>query len=92
MNNKKVQAQMQIDVSFISDASKLVKSLQEATQKLDLGSPLAKQFETEMTKGFKDTLANMSKLEEGLSKKGLNSKTYTDFFNNMNRQGKGIIY
>ena len=84
MNNKKVQAQMQIDVSFVSDASKLVKSLQEATQRLDLSSPLTKQFETEMTKSFKDTLANMSKLEEGLSKKGLNSKAYTDFFNNMN--------
>ena len=75
---------MQIDVSFVSDASKLVKSLQEATQRLDLSSPLTKQFETEMTKSFKDTLANMSKLEEGLSKKGLNSKAYTDFFNNMN--------
>jgi len=84
MNNKKVQAQMQIDVSFVSDASKLVKSLQDATQKLDLSSPLAKQFETEMTKGFKDTLANMSKLEEGLSKKGLSQKTYTEFFNGMN--------
>ena len=84
MNNKKAQAQMQIDVSFVSDTSKLVKSLQDATKNLDLGSPLAKQFETEMTKGFKDTLNNLSKMEEGLGKKGLSAKTYTEFFNSMN--------
>ena len=38
MNNKKVQAQMQIDVSFIGNTTKLVKDLQTATKGLNLSS------------------------------------------------------
>ena len=84
MNNKKVQAQMQIDVSFIGNTTKLVKDLQTATKGLNLSSTLTKQFETEMNRSFKETLGNLSKLTEGLGKKGFSAKQYTDFFNNIN--------
>ena len=84
MNNKKIQAQMQIDVSFIGNTTKLVKDLQTATKGLNLSSTLTKQFETEMNRSFKETLGNLSKLTEGLGKKGFSAKQYTDFFNNIN--------
>lgn len=84
MNNKKVQAQMQIDVSFIGNTTKLVKDLQTATKGLNLSSTLTKQFETDMNRSFKETLGNLSKLTEGLGKKGFSAKQYTDFFNNIN--------
>jgi TP901 family phage tail tape measure protein len=84
MNNKKIQAQMQIDVSFIGNTTKLVKDLQTATKGLNLSSTLTKQFETDMNRSFKETLGNLSKLTEGLGKKGFSAKQYTDFFNNIN--------
>ena len=84
MNNKKVQAQMQIDVSFVGNTTKLVKDLQTATKGLNLSSTLTKQFETDMNRSFKETLGNLSKLTEGLGKKGFSSKQYTEFFNNIN--------
>lgn len=84
MNNKKVQAQMQIDVSFIGNTTRLVKDLQTATKGLNLSSTLTKQFEADMNRSFKETLGNLSKLTEGLGKKGFSAKQYTDFFNNIN--------
>lgn len=84
MNNKKIQAQMQIDVSFIGNTTKLVKDLQTAIKGLNLSSTLTKQFETDMNRSFKETLGNLSKLTEGLGKKGFSAKQYTDFFNNIN--------
>lgn len=84
MNNKKVQAQMQIDVSFIGNTTKLVKELQSSFKSLDLSSNLTKQFEVGVSKGFKDLLSNLDKMSEGLSKKGLSTKQYTNFFDTMN--------
>lgn len=84
MNNKKVQAQMQIDVSFIGNTTKLVKELQSSFKNLDLTSNLTKQFESGINKGFKDLLSNLDKMSEGLGKKGLSTKQYTNFFDTMN--------
>ena len=84
MNGKKVQAQMQIDVSFLADTTKLVKDLQSTTQKLNLDSSFSKQLATNLSKGFKEVFSNLDKMSEGLSKKGLSPKQYTTFFNTMN--------
>lgn len=84
MANKKVQAQMQIDVSFVGNTTKLVKELQSSFKNLDLSSNLTKQFESGVNKGFKDLISNLDKMSEGLSKKGLSTKQYTNFFDTMN--------
>ena len=82
--SKKTRPELQIDVGFVSDTTKLVKDLQSATKGLKLNSPLTKEFESNLTRSFKDTIGNLNKMAEGLSKQGLNSKQYTEFFNNMN--------
>lgn len=84
MTNKKVQAQMQINVSFVGNSTKLVKNLEQNFSKLNLSSGLTKQLEADLNKSFKDIYANLGKMTEGLSKKGLSSKQYEDFFNALN--------
>ena len=84
MNSKRVQAQMQIDVSFLADTTKLVKQLQDSTNKLNLDAGFTKQFSNNLNKGFKEIFSNLDKMTEGLSKKGLSPKQYTTFFNGMN--------
>ena len=84
MNSKRVQAQMQIDVSFLADTTKLVKQLQDSTNKLNLDAGFTKQFSNNLNKGFKEIFSNLDKMTEGLSKKGLSPKQYTAFFNGMN--------
>lgn len=84
MNNKKIQAQMQIDVSFIGDSTKLLKALESSFSKLNLTSSLTKGLETDLTKSFKNTYANLEKMSSGLSKKGLSTKQYNAFFTELN--------
>ena len=84
MASRKVQAQMQIDVSFVGNTTKLFKDLEQSLSKLNLSSNLTKQLEADLTKGFKDTFANLGKMTEGLTKTGLNAKQYTAFFNTKN--------
>lgn len=91
MANKKVQAQMQINVSFLSDTTKLVKQLESATKNLNLDSSFGKQFSATLNKSFKDVYSNIDRMTEGLSKKGLSSKQYTAFFNSMNARLKDSI-
>ena len=86
MTNKKVQAQMQIDVSFVGNTTKLIKDLEHSFSKLNLSSNLTKQLEYDLNKGFKDTFSNLGKMAEGLSKPGLSSKQYTTFFDNINKK------
>ena len=84
MNNKKVQAHMQLNVTFVSDAAKMVKDLQTSLKSLDFSSGFTKQLENNLNKSFKDTLTNLDKMADGLSKKGLNPKQYMDFFTAIN--------
>lgn len=84
MNNRKVQAHMQINVSFLGDTTRLVKQLEDTTKKLNLEGSFTKQLGTNLTKGFKEVYSTIEKMGEGLSKKGLSSKQYTAFFNEMN--------
>ena len=84
MNKRKVQAQMELDISFIGNTTKLVKQLQDIPKNLNLGTGLGKSFESGIEKSIKDTIANLNKLGEGLSKKGLSTKQYETFFNKMN--------
>jgi TP901 family phage tail tape measure protein len=84
MNSKRVNAQMQVNVSFVGNTTKLVKDLQAATKELNFGSSLTKQFETEMNRSFRDVLSNLNKMGEGLGKKGFSAKQYADFFNSIN--------
>lgn len=86
MASKKIQAQMQIDVSFIGNTTKLVKDLEQSFSKLNLSSTLTKQIETDLNRGFKDTFANLGKMIEGLSKPGLSAKQYTSFFDSINKR------
>lgn len=91
MSNKRLQAQMQIDVSFLSDTTKLVKQLEDSTKSLKLDSEFGKQFSSSLTKSFKDVYANIEKMSEGLSKKGLSSKQYASFFEDMNNRLKDSL-
>lgn len=84
MNNKKVQAQMQLNVSFVADTATLVKKLESSLDKIKIGSNLTKQFEADIDKGFKELFNNLNKMSEGLSKKGLNVKQYNEFFTSIN--------
>ena len=88
MASRKVQSQMQINVSFVGETTKLFKNLEQSLSKLNLSSTLTKQLETELTKGFKDTFANLNKMAGGLSKSGLNSRQYTSFFTDINNKIK----
>lgn len=91
MSNKKIQAQMQIDVTFLGDTTKLVKQLEDSTKKLNLSSDFGKQLGTSLTKSFKEVYSIIDKMSEGLSKKGLSSKQYTSFFESMNERLKDSL-
>ena len=84
MNNKKIQAQMQIDVSFVGKTTNLVKDLQSGIKSLDLSSALTKNIGSNLNKSFKDIYANLDRMSEGLSKKGLSPKQYSIFFDTIN--------
>lgn len=84
MANNKTRAQIQIDVSFVTNATKLVKDLQGGLKGLDLSSGLTKQLEVDLNRSFKEVFSNLNKMSEGLGKKGLNAKQYQDFFTQMN--------
>lgn len=83
MNNKRIQANMQVDVSFLANTTQLVKQLESDVGKLNLNSTLGNKFNTTLEKGFKTIYSDLSKMTEGLSKKGLSTKQYTQFFNSM---------
>lgn len=91
MSNKKVQAQMQINVSFLSDTKQLVKQLEDSTRSLKLDSSFGRQLSSSLDKSFKDVYSNLDRMIEGLSKKGLSSKQYTSFFNGMNDRLKDSL-
>ena len=82
MNNKKVQANMQINVSFLADSQKLVKELNNIPNQLHLSNKITEQ----LGRGFNTTIqnlsANLNKMLDGLSKPGLNAKQYTSIFDN----------
>lgn len=86
MNNKKIQSQMQINVSFIGDATKMLKTLEKDVSNLNLSSTLTKGLETNLNKTFQSLYSNLDKMSEGLSKKGLSAKQYTDFFEGVNKK------
>ena len=94
MANNKTKAQIQIDVSFVSNATKLVKDLQGGLKGLNLSSVLTKDLATGLNQGFKTLIGDLNKMSEGLGKKGLNPKQYQEFFNQMNtkiQQSTGFI-
>lgn len=94
MANNKTKAQIQIDVSFVTNATKLVKDLQGGLKGLNLSSVLTKDLATGLNQGFKTLIGDLNKMTEGLSKKGLNPKQYQEFFNQMNvkiQQSTGFI-
>lgn len=86
MNNKKIQSQMQINVSFIGDATKMLKTLEKEVSNLNLSSALTKGLETNLNKTFQSLYSNLDKMNEGLSRKGLSAKQYTDFFEGVNKK------
>ena len=86
MNNKKIQSQMQINVSFVGDATKMLKALEKNVSNLNLSSTLTKGLETNLNKTFQSLYSNLDKMKEGLSKKGLSAKQYTDFFEGVNKK------
>ena len=94
MANNKTKAQIQIDVSFVTNATKLVKDLQGGLKGLNLSSVLTKDLSTGLNQGFKTLIGDLNKLADGLGKKGLNPKQYQDFFNQMNakiHQSTGFV-
>ena len=86
MNNKKIQANMQIDISFIGNTSKLVKQLESEVGRLNLNSTIGSKLTTGLEKSFKEVYSNLDKMAEGLSKKGLSPKQYTAFFSGMHEK------
>lgn len=86
MNNKKIQANMQIDISFIGNTSKLVKQLESEVGRLNLSSTIGSKLTTSLEKSFKEVYSNLDKMAEGLSKKGLSPKQYTAFFSGMHEK------
>lgn len=91
MNNKKIQAQMQINVSFMGNTTNLLKQLQDATKSLKLDSSLYKPLTDGLTKGFKEAFDIVNQMSTGLSKKGLSPKQYDDFFNEMHAKLKDSV-
>ena len=86
MGKKNVQANMQIDVSFVANTKNLVKELEKSTSSLKLDSGLTKGFGTSLNKSFKEVYTNLDKMSQRLNKPGLNSKEYTNIFKTLNSQ------
>ena len=84
MNNKKIQANMQINVGFVADTTQLVKSIESKMKQIDLGSSLASGVGTSLDKQFKDIIVNLEKMMTGLGKRGLSLKQYDNTFNTLN--------
>ena len=88
MKNKKFQASMEIDVSFVGKTAELVKSLEADVSKVDLSSKLLKGTEQSVKRAFKEIYSDLDKMSTGLSKKGLNTKQYTQVFDTLNTKIK----
>ena len=86
MGKKNVQANMQIDVSFVANTKNLVKELEKSTSSLKLDSGLTKGFGTSLNKSFKEVYTNLDKMSQRLNKPGLSSKEYTNIFKTLNSQ------
>lgn len=86
MNGKKIQAHMQLNVDFVGNATKLVKDLESKVSGLQLNSGLTKGIEANLNKSIHSLYNNLEKMGEGLSRKGLNVKQYTNFFDNINKR------
>lgn len=91
MANNKTNIKMQIDVSFVSNASKMIKELEQTFTKSSIGSTIGKSFTDDITKNFKNLDSLFTKMQEGLMKPGLNAKQYTDFFDNINSKIKDSV-
>ena len=84
MNNKKIQANMQINVGFVADTTELVKQVENKFKGLNLGSSLFSGVTTSLEKNFKDIYSNLDKMASSLSKRGLSTKQYENLFNGFN--------
>lgn len=84
MNNKKIQANMQINVGFIADTTKLVKQVETDMKQINLGSSLADNISTSLDKNFRDIGTNLEKMMTSIGKRGLSLKQYQNFFNTFN--------
>jgi len=88
MKNKKLQASMEIDVSFVGKTADLVKSLEADVSKVDLSSKLLKGTEQNVKRAFKEIYSDLDKMAGTLSKRGLNTKQYTQIFDTLNTRIK----
>jgi TP901 family phage tail tape measure protein len=88
MKNKKFQASMEIDVSFVGKTAELVKSLEADVSKVDLSSKLLKGTEQSVKRAFKEIYTDLDKMSSAIGKKGLNTKQYTQIFDTLNTRIK----
>lgn len=88
MKNKKLQASMEIDVSFVGKTADLVKSLEADVSKVDLSSKLLKGTEQNVKRAFKEIYSDLDKMSSSIGKKGLNTKQYTQIFDTLNTRIK----
>ena len=82
MNNKKAQANMQINVSFLANTQKLAKELNEIPNQLHLDNKITEQLGKGLNTSLQSLTTNLNKLFDGLSKPGLSAKQYTAIFDN----------
>ena len=82
MSNKKTQANMQINVSFLANTQKLVKELNEIPNQLHLDNKITDQLGKGLNTSLQSLTTNLNKLFDGLSKPGLSAKQYTAIFDN----------
>ena len=86
MNNKRIQANMQLNISFLAKPEQLIKQMASISKQINLNSAFGKPVTDALTKGFKDALDTVNKMSQGLSKKGLNPKEYTQLFSELNNK------
>ena len=84
MSKKNVQANMKIDVSFVSNTKDLVKQFEKSTEGLKLKSNIGAQIGKSLNDGIKEAINNLDSLGKKLSKTGLSNKEYTAIFSEGN--------
>ena len=84
MNNRKIQANMQINVGFVANTTELVKQVENKFKNINLSSSLFSEVSTGLDKNFREIRTNLEKMITGLGKRGLSVKQYENIFNTLN--------
>ena len=91
MRGRSVKSNLELDVTFVSNAKTMLKNLEGEFSKLHLDTASTNQLSKDLSKVFSNTQNELSRMGGALSKPGLSTKEYTQLFDTIHTRLTGII-